>query len=230
MKKLKAFVISILLICPCCFSSERQIIHSYNADYSLFPEIPLNERYIKKLSNKYDVKYCVQAIYDIPKNEAKGYSCEEVLHKLDQMGGLEKECYGVSYIDANTGVRKPIFKKAEYDEVNGNLYVKDKAAGGLNMDVKIDRYIDNGKVYAVNGIINKRPDNIFVRGIKKNEAEIFVLMQEKEDFISVYALIQCSYSPIEHKFLKSFVENAVTGRVIEIQNWFYRMLCEEKNN
>ena len=228
MKKLKLIIFSLLFINSFSFSAGRQILHSYKADYCLFPESPLKDRYIKKLSNSYEVKYCVQAVYDIPKNEANGYSCEQVLHKLDQMGGLEKECYGVSYIDANTGIRKPIFKKSDYDEVNGTLYVKDKAAGGLNMDVKIDRYIDNGKVYAVNGVINKRPDNIFVRGIKKNEAEIFVLMQEKEDFISVYALIQCSYSPIEHKFLKSFVENAVTGRVVEIQNWFYRMLCEEK--
>lgn len=228
MKKLKLFIITLLLITSFCFSNERQILHSYSADYSLFPETQLKDRYIKKLSNRYPVKYCVQAIYDIPKNEANGYSCEQVLHKLDQMGGLEKECFGVSYIDANTGVRKPIFKKAEYDEVRGTLYVKDKAAGGLNMDVIIDRYINSGNIYAVNGIINKRPDNIFVRGIKKNEAEIFVLMQEKADVISVYALIQCSYSPIEHKFLKSFVENAVTGRVVEIQNWFYRMLCEPK--
>ena len=53
-------------------------------------------------------------------------------------------------------------------------------------------------------------------------------MQENDSNIDVYALIQCSYSPIEHKFLKSFVENAVTARVSELQNWFCRMLCDEK--
>ncbi len=229
MKKKIIINLFLLFFLSTVYSSERQIIHSYNADYSLFPDTPIKDRYINKLSNSYPVRYCVQAIYDIPKNEANGYSCEQVLHKLDQMGGLEKECFGVSYIDGNSGERKPIFKKSKYDEQSGELYVKDKAAGGLHLDVSIDRYFNNGNTYVVNGIINRRPDNIFVRGIKKNEAEIFVLMEEKADVISVYALIQCSYSPLELRFLKSFVENAVTARVVEIQNWFYRMLCGHFN-
>ncbi len=225
MKKILIINFLLLFFLSTVFSNERQILHSYSSDYSLFPETPIKDRYIYRLENSYPVRYCVQAVYDIPISEAKGYTCEQVLHKLDQMGGLDKECFGVSYIDANNGIRKPIFKKSIYDEKEGKLYVKDKAAGGLHLDVRIDRYFNDGKTYVVNGIINKRPDNIFVRGIKKNEAEIFVLMQEKADVISVYALIQCSYSPLDLRFLKSFVENAVTARVLEIQNWFYRMLC-----
>ena len=93
----------------------------------------------------------------------------------------------------------------------------------MKVDIETFNNIDNS--YIVNAVITKNPDNIFVRGLKKNEAEIFVLMQEDSEKIRVYALIQCSYSPIEHKFLKSFVERAVTSRVLEIQNWFYRMLC-----
>ena len=228
MKKLYLLLLLSLSICVNAFSLEKKIVHSYKSDYRLFPEIQYKNNYIKKLSEKYEVKYCVQSNLKIPRQEAKGYDCSMILKKLDQLGGLDKECYGVSYIDANTKERKPIFKKSIYDKENGTLYVKDKAAGGLNFDVNIDTYNNNGNVYAVNAIINKKPDNIFVRGIKKREAEIFVLMQEDESDINVYALIQCSYSPIEHKFLKSYVENAVTARVTELQNWFYRMLCEAK--
>ena len=97
----------------------------------------------------------------------------------------------------------------------------------MNFDVGIDTYKNNGNIYIVNAIINKKPDNIFVRGIKKREAEIFILMREDEENISVYALIQCSYSPLEHKVFKNLVESSVTLRVIEIQNWFYRMICKK---
>lgn len=207
------------------FSFEYNLIHTYSADYGLFPDTPYSQYYISKLADKYPVKYCVQSNIRFSKAEAQGYTCSEVLKKLDQMGGLDKECYGVSYIDAESGVRKPIFKKASFDSEKGLLYVKDKAAGGLNFDVKIDTYKNLENIYVVNAVINKRPDNIFVRGIKKREAEIFVLMQENDEYISVYALIQCSYSPLEHKFLKNIVEMAVTSRVLEIENWFYRMMC-----
>lgn len=203
---------------------ERKILHTYEADYRLFPDSPYKNKYIKKLSNNYQVKYCVQSIMRIPRQDNKGYSCAQILKKLEQMGGVDKECFGVSYIDSNTGERKPVFKKVIYNEENGKLYIKDKAAGGLHFTVGIDQYHNKETTYVVNAVINKHPDNIFVRGIKKNEAEIFVYMEESDEFISVYALIQCSYSPIEHKFLKSYVEKAVNARVKELQNWFYRML------
>ena len=225
MKKALLSLLIIFYTCISVFSFESNIMHSYAPDYCLFPSTPYSQNYISKLGDKYPVKYCVQSNIRFPKNEANGYTCAEVLRKLDQMGGLDKECYGVSYIDAETGERKPIFKKSSFDSEKGFLYVKDKAAGGLNFDVKIDTYKNAENIYVVNAVINKRPDNIFVRGIKKREAEIFVLMQENDDYINVYALIQCSYSPQEHKFLKNIVENAVTSRVLEIQNWFYRMMC-----
>jgi len=193
----------------------------------LFPETPYTNKYVKKLNSNYDIHYCVQSIISIPKKDAKGYNCEQILQKLDQMGGIDKECFGVSYIDGKTGERKPIFKKARYDFEKNTLYIKDKAAGGLNFDVGIDTFQNSGNIYVVNAIVNKRPDNIFVGGIKKREAEIFVFMQEESEVINVYALIQCSYNPLEHKFLKSYVESAVTARVLELQNWFYRMLCKE---
>ena len=59
-----------------------------------------------------------------------------------------------------SGERKAIFKKAEFDRSTGQLYVKDKAAGGLNFDVGIDTYKNNGNIYIVNAIINKKPDNV----------------------------------------------------------------------
>ena len=225
MKKFCILFIFSLLFFSAGFSLEKTIIHSYNADYSLFPDASFKNSYIHKLSSNYDIHYCVQSKIKFPKNEAKGYTCEQILKKLDQMGGVDKECFGVSYIDAKSGERKPIFKKAKYDVQNRTLYIKDKAAGGLNFDVDINSLKNNGNTYIVNAVINKKPDNVFVRGLKKGEAEIFVLMQEEVSSVTVYALIQCSYSPLDHKFLKSYVESAVTARVNELQNWFYRMLC-----
>ena len=225
MKKTVLYLVLSFFIISNIFSGERKIQHSYNADYSLFPDAACKDEYIKKLGESYDVRYCVQSVFTIEKNLAKGYTCEEILSKLDQMGGVDKECFGVSYVDANK-IRRPIFKVVHHDTEKNELYIKDKAAGGLNTDISIKTYEDNGKVYIVNAVVNKKPDNIFVRGIKKDEAEVFVLMKEDDEFISVYALIQCSYSPLEHKFLKSKVEKAVSARVNELQNWFYRMLCE----
>ena len=224
MKKLLILFLLSILILSNSFSMERKILHTYEADYRLFPDTPYREKYIERLSDDYPVKYCVQSLMKRPRQDNKGYSCEEILKRLEQMGGVDKECFGVSYVDSNTGERKPVFKKAIYDEERGELYIKDKAAGGLHFTVGIDKYQNKGMIYVVNAIINKHPDNIFVRGLKKNEAEIFVYMEETEEFISVYALIQCSYSPVEHKFLKSYVEKAVNARVKELQNWFYRML------
>ena len=209
------------------FALDSYIIHSYSADFGLFPDSIYKERYIKELSGKYAVHYSVQSVFEIPKTEVSGYSCQQILQKLDQMGGLDKECQGVSYVDLD-GERKPIFKKSSFDEKTSELFIKDKAAGGLYFSVKIDQYDSDGNVYAVSAILNRKPNNIFVRGIKKDEAEIFVLMQEKKDTVKVYALIQCSYNPLEHKFLKTLVENAVTARVMELQNWFYRMLCTKQ--
>lgn len=226
MKKFIVLIFSLNLLAS-LFSLERSISHSYTADYNLFPDSKYKNTYINKLTGKYDINYCVQSNLVIPKSEARGYSCDQIIKKLDQLGGLERECYGVSYIDPKSGERKAIFKNARFNPEEGTLYVKDKAAGGLNFSVGIDTYKNNGNIYAINAIINKRPDSIFVRGIKKHEAEIFVYMQEQDDYISVYALIQCSYSPLEHKFLKALVESAVNLRIIEIQNWFYRMLCTE---
>jgi hypothetical protein len=227
MKKCISILFCSLILLSNIFCIERSISHSYKADYSLFPENPYKAQYINNLTGRYDIRYCVQSNLVIPKKEAQGYDCSDILKKLDQMGGLDKECYGVSFIDPKSGERKAIFKKAEFDRSTGQLYVKDKAAGGLNFDVGIDTYKNNGNIYIVNAIINKKPDNIFVRGIKKREAEIFILMREDEENISVYALIQCSYSPLEHKVFKNLVETSVTLRVIEIQNWFYRMICKK---
>ena len=115
-----------------------------------------------------------------------------ILKKLDQLGGLDKECYGVSYIDANTKERKPIFKKSIYDKENGTLYVKDKAAGGLNFDVNIDTYKNNGNVYVVNAIINKKPDNIFVElgrfhpeNVELDPGKILILDKKETDGLNV---------------------------------------------
>lgn len=229
MKKI-FYLLLLLFLTSKGFSAEIQLTHSYNADYSLFPENKFKNSYVQNQLSKFQVNYSVQSVYVIPKIEASGYSCEEILSKLDQMGGLDKEAYGVSYIDSRSGERKPIFKKSSYtikDALNkkGELYVKDKAAGGLLFDVSIDKYVDVDTYYLVYGLLKESPTNFFVRGIKKEEASIFVLMQENESEIRVYALMQSKYSPANHRFLKSFVEGAVSARVIEIENWFYRMLC-----
>lgn len=219
----------ILLISFSCiyksFSFERTIIHAYEADYSLFPATLCRAKYINNLKGKYKVKYCVQSNLVIPRESAKGYSCEQILSKLDQMGGLDKECYGVSYIDYRSGERKAYFKKSSYDRNTGILYIKDKTVGGLYLDVEIDKYIETEKIYAISAILNKRPDNFFVRAIKKREAELFVLLQENDETINVYALIQSSSAPIKLKIFQNYVEGAVGGRVREIQNWFSRMIC-----
>ena len=222
-----------------CFAVEQRISHSYNPDYSFFPETKYKDYYIKNFLTSFEVNYCVQSIFEIPRGEAAGYSCEDIIQKLDQMGGLDKECFGVSYIDANTGERKPIFKKSSFvysENINnsGELYVKDKAAGGLYFDVNIEKFIEEKKsieennVYAVCAVLNRSPTNFFVRGIKKNEAGIFVLMQETDSLIRVYAVMECTYCPQKVRFLQSFVENAVSARVLELENWFYRMLCTKQ--
>ena len=143
------------------------------------------------------------------------------------MGGLDKECYGVSYIDYRTGERRAYFKKSMFDRDSGLLYVKDKTIGGLYLDVAIDTYKQKDNIYAITAILNKRPDNFFVRAIKKREAELFVLLQETDEEINVYALIQSSSAPVKLKIFQNYVEGAVGGRVREIQNWFCRMLCGE---
>ena len=209
------------------FSFERSITHSYEADYRLFPETAYTQKYINQLKGKYQVKYCVQSNLIIPKEEAKGYTCEQILKKLDQMGGLDKECYGVSYIDYRTSERRAYFKKSMFDRDSGLLYVKDKTIGGLYLDVAIDTYKQKDNIYAITAILNKRPDNFFVRAIKKREAELFVLLQETDEEINVYALIQSSSAPVKLKIFQNYVEGAVGGRVREIQNWFCRMLCGE---
>ncbi len=227
---MKRFIITVSLsifILANSFSYESQICHSYKADSSLFPQTVYTEYYKNKLSTEYPVRYCVQSVFDIPKNEANGYNCEQILNRLDQLGGLEKECFGVSYLDENTGTRKAVFKKSRYDKLSHELYIKDKSAGGLYFDVNVDKYNNEGKLFIVRAILSKTPDNFFVRGIKKKEAEIFVLMQEKQDSVTVYSLMQCSYNPLNHKFVKSFVESAVTARVGALQEWFYRMLCKQ---
>ena len=232
MKK-SIYLILLLLITSKVFAAQIHLTHSYAADYSLFPDNKFKDYYVNNQLKKFPVNYSVQSVYVIPKNEANGYSCEQILSKLDQMGGLDKEAYGVSYIDANTGERKPIFKKSSYTITDikrntGELYVKDKAAGGLFFDVSIDKYVDGNTYYLVYGILKQSPTNFFVRGIKKGEACIFVLMQDTETEIRVYALMQSKYSPANHRFLKAFVEGAVSARVIEIENWFYRMLCNRR--
>ena len=223
-KKLFIVLISFCFIFK-SFSFERTIIHSYEPDYSLFPDTAYTKKYINQLKGKYKVKYCVQSNLIITKEEAKGYSCEQILKKLDQMGGLDKECYGVSYIDYRTGERKAYFKKSLYNKNTGVLYVKDKTVGGLYLDVIIDTYKNKENIYAISAILNKRPDNFFVRAIKKREAELFVFLQETDEAINVYALIQSSSAPVKLKIFQKYVEGAVGGRVREIQNWFYRMLC-----
>lgn len=227
---MKKFFITLslsLLTIAAGFSYESRICHSYSADSSLFPDTIYTEYYKNKLASEYPVRYCVQSVFDIQKNEANGYTCEQILNRLDQLGGLEKECFGVSYLDANTGARKAVFKKSRYDNSTHELYIKDKSAGGLYFNVNVDKYNYEGNLYIVRAILSKTPDNFFVRGIKKKEAEIFVLMQEKSDTITVYSLMQCSYNPLNHKFIKSYVENAVTARVGALQEWFYRMLCKQ---
>ena len=225
----KYLIILLLSFCLICklFSLERTITHSYKADYSLFPDTAYSSKYINQLKGKYEIRYCVQSNLIIPKEAAKGYSCEEILRKLDQMGGLDKECYGVSYIDYRTGERKAYFKKSLYDRNTGILYIKDKTIGGLYLDVTIDTYKQNENIYAISAVLNKRPDNFFVRAIKKREAELFVFLQETDDSINVYALIQSSSAPVKLKIFQNYVEGAVGGRIREIQNWFCRMLCDE---
>ena len=78
-------------------------------------------------------------------------------------------------------------------------------------------------------VLNKTPDNIFLQGIKKNEACIFVFLEETEEGANLYVLIQTKFSPLKMKFVKKIVENAVSARVIELQNWFYRMICTPQN-
>lgn len=224
----------LLLFLSNIYAADIKLLHSYNANYKLFPENKYKEFYIKKLSKDFTVNYSVQSLYTIPKKEVKGYSCEEILHKLDQMGGLDKECYGVSYIDGDSGERKALFKKSSFtvcenNQNKGELYIKDKAAGGLYFDVSIDKYnIEENTCYVVYGILNRSPTNFFVRGIKKNQASIFVFMQEKSSEVKVYAIMQSQYSPASHRFLKSFVESAVSSRVTEIENWFFRMISTVK--
>ena len=227
MKKCISIIFISYLLISNAFSFERKISHSYTADYSLFPQTAYSQKYMRKLSAKYPVRYCVQANLIIPKADAKGYSCEQVLKKLDQMGGLDKECYGVSYIDYRTGERKAYFKKTSYDRNTGILYVKDKTVGGLYLDVAIDTYKQKDNIYAISAVLNRRPDNFFVRAIKKKEAELFVLLQETDEEINVYALIQSSSAPIKLKIFQDYIEGAVSGRVREIQNWFCRMICGE---
>ena len=229
MKKI-TFAILLFFIINSLSAIDAKIVHAYSSDYSLFPENKFKDYYIKNQLNSFPVNYSVQSVLSIPKADAKGFSCDQILSKLDQMGGLEKDCYGVSYIDPNTNERKALFKKSEYsvnenNQNKGQLYVKDKAAGGLNFDVSINKFDDKETYYVVYGLLNKSPTNFFVRGIKKDEASIFVLMQESDNDINVYAVVQSSYSPANHRFLKSFVENSVAIRVVEIENWFYRMLC-----
>lgn len=225
MKKILLVLIISLSFIFKFYSFERTITHSYEADYQLFPDTDYTGKYIEQLKGKYEVRYCVQSKLTIPKEEAKGYSCEQILKKLDQMGGLDKECYGVSYIDYRTGERKAYFKKSIYDRNTGILYIKDKTVGGLYLDVRIDTYKQKENLYAISAVLNKRPDNFFVRAIKKREAELFVLLQETDDAINVYALIQSSSAPVKLKIFKNYVEGAVGGRVREIQNWFCRMIC-----
>ena len=207
------------------FSIERNSVHSYNADFSLIPESQFSDTFIRKLSSIFEVNYCYQSVTEIPKSEIQGYDCGQILKMLDHMGGLDKKCFGVSYIDSNTGERKPIFKKSRYDKKTGELYIKDKAAGGLYFDLSIDKFVSGSTIYAVTAVVSRTPSNIFVRDIKKGEAAIFVLMQEEAESVKLYVLIQSSYSPLKHWLLTSAIESAISGRVIGLQDWFYRMLC-----
>jgi hypothetical protein len=226
MKKFYYFLLLFLILFNAQIFSQPSFSHSYKADYSLLPDDEISKQYPHKLEKLFSVNYCFQSVMKIPRADASGYSCSQILQKLDQMGGLDKECYGVSYVDAE-GKRKALFRKSILDNENHELYIKDKTAGGLNFDFNVDKFYD-GNVFAVTALLNKNPANILLREIKKNEAAIFVLMQENNEEINLYVLIQCSYSPLKHKFLKRIVENAVMARVFEVQNWFYRMLCEPK--
>lgn len=207
------------------FSVVRDFRHTYSQDYTLFPKSDYTDLYSQKLKTIFPSSYCFQSVMFIPRKDMKGYSCHEVLNKLDQMGGIDKECSGVCYRDANSGKLKPIFKKSEYDFAEHELYVKDKAAGGLHFDVKIDEYSGKNNVYGVMALLKKTPDNIFMRGIKKNEACIFVFLEENQEGANLYVLIQSKLSPLKMKFVKKIIENAVSARVLELQNWFYRMIC-----
>lgn len=219
------FCILFLLFLNPLHSSSRKVLSSYHADYSLMPDNELSEKYKRELKNAFVSNYSYQAVMSIPRSEIKGYSADEILQKLDQMGGIDKECYGVSYIDANNGKRKPVFKKAYLYNDGRNLLIKDKTAGVINFDFSQEKY---GSLSSAKCIVCKNPDNILLREIKKNEAGIFVLIDEKEDKIQLYVLIQCSYSPKKYKFLTKIVEKAIAARVMELENWFYRMLCQTK--
>lgn len=223
-KKILSALFLILLALP-FYSIERISMHSYNSDYSLIPESIYSEAFVTKLKTIFDVKYSYQSVTEIPKSDLQGYDCEQILTMLDQMGGLDKECFGVSYIDGYTGERKALFRKSRYDTKTGELYIKDKAAGGLYFNLDINHFTSSESVYAVTAIVSRTPSNIFVRDIKKGEAAIFVLMQENEESVKLYVLIQSSFSPLKHWLLTSAIESAISGRVIELQNWFYRMLA-----
>ncbi len=224
-------VLSIFIFTLLSFLSYAQpaFRHVYGSDYSLLPETSISEEYKNRLKNLFEVNYCFQSVMSIPATKAKGYTCAQMLKKLDQMGGLDKECYGVSYINAD-GERKAMFKKAELSRNGHELYIKDKAAGGLNFDFRVEEkaFGEGQKLYAVTAVLNKNPANILLRELKKDEAAIFVLMKEDSEKIELYVLIQCTYSPMKYRLLKRIVENAVMSRVLEVQNWFYRMLCQEK--
>ena len=227
MKKKYIFAFLLLLSAVPCFSLDRSISSAYTADYSLLPESPYSSVFTNRLKGIFQVNYSYQAVAEIPKSEIKGYDCGQILKMLDQMGGLDKKCNGVSYIDANTGELKPIFKKSRYDNKTGELYIKDKAAGGLYFDLSIDKFVSTNTIYSVMAVVSRTPSNIFVRDIKKNEAAIFVLMQEEEESVKLYVLIQSKFSPLKHWLLTSAIESAITGRVIGLQDWFYRMLSTE---
>ena len=189
------------------------------------PETEISENYKSDLKNAFNSKYSYQALMIIPRSEIKGYPPEIILKKLDQMGGVDKECFGVSYIDANNGKRKPVFKKAYLYNEGKNLYIKDKTAGAINFNYIQENF---GSIYTAKCIVCKNPDNILLSEIKKNEAGIFVMIDENADELELYVLIQCSYSPKKYRFLTKLVEKAISARVMELQNWFYRMLCTGK--
>lgn len=228
MKKI-SFLLFLLTFSFFCYS-QSNFCHSYRPDYSLLPDISFSEDYKEKLRKLFPVNYCFQSVISIPREAARGNTCGEMLKKLDQMGGLDKECFGVSYIDAD-GKRKAMFRKSELSRNGHELFIKDKTAGGLNFDFFVEErpFSEGYKYYAVTAVLNKNPSNILLREIKKGEAAIFVLMKETPDNIDLYVLIQCTYSPMKYKFLKKIVENAVMARVFEVQNWFFRMLCETKS-
>lgn len=222
-KSFFSLLLALILTCSSAYS-QRSFSHSYRADYSYLPDNQISKNYAQRLEKLFTVNYSFQSILEIPRSEAKGYNCSQILKKLDQMGGLDKECFGVSYTDGESGKLKPMFKKSILNEDEHELYIKDKTAGGLNFDFCVDQYFEEN-TFAVTALLNKNPSNVLLREIKKNEAAIFVLMQETEASINLYVLIQCTYSPLKYKFLKKIVENAVMARVFEVQNWFSRMLC-----